>query len=332
MAELGLDIGSTSIKLIKLNGKKVEKIYAVANPVGKVLIDLDAEAVKVAEAIKVMLNTNKVTDTKFNVVVPDGLVYSRVIQLPILSDAELGSAIKWEAEQYVPVPLEEVELTWEVVDRPGRKTGEEKMGVYLVAASKKLINALVNVFTKAGIEPDRIEPELVPVSRAVIFGKQLSGGVMLCHMGASGVSLGVFLNEKLLFVYRFGSGGVTLTKVISSSLQLPMNQAEEYKRSYGARADLLEGKLLSAMVPVLNGLTTEIKRAVSYYTQQYPQERLNKIIITGGVALMPGLVEWMTKQLGVEVSVGDPFVGYQVDPNFGKLGSVYAPALGAVIE
>lgn len=328
-ARLGIDLGSSSIKLAKVNGKKVEVLGMISNPVGKVMVETEKERDALAEVIKRMVVEHKISERRFKIVVPESVVYSRVINLPVLSDAELSSAIRWEAEQYIPVPLDEVELSWEVVDRPVKRTGGEKMRVYLAAADKKLVNGLMEVFAEIGLEPERIEPELVTTSRVIALERKLTGATMVAIMGATGMGIGVFENDQLLFVYKFGSGGVALTRSITASLQLTLQQAEEYKRTYGVQSNVLEGKLLLAMKPVLDGVIGEMKRAVSYYTQSFPGGQMARVIIAGGVALTPGLVQWMTAQLGVEVAIGNPFEGLEVTGDQSKLGAVYAPVIGA---
>jgi len=331
-ARLGIDLGSSSIKIANASGKKVDVLAVASNPLGKVLVSTEKEHDGLAELIKRMLAENKISDRRFRVVLPESLVYSRVIDLPVLTDAELASAIKWEADQYIPVPLDSVELSWEVVDRPLKRTGGEKMRVYLAAADKKLMNNLMRVFTKIGLEPERVEPELIPTLRSVALGRKLTGATMVCAMGATSTAVGVLENDQLLFVYKFSSGGVAMTRSITAGLQLNLQQAEEYKRTYGVQAGVLEGKLLMAMKPVLDGTVTELRRSVSFYNQTFPGGQLSRVILCGGSALMPGLVQWLTGQLGIEVAISNPFEGVEVPAEFAKLGPVYASVIGVTIR
>lgn len=328
MATLGIDLGTSSIKIAKVSGKRMDLLAVVSNPLGKVLMDTEHDRDGMAEVIKRLLSENKISERRFKVSISESVVYSRVITLPVLTDAELASAIKWEAEQYVPVPLDEVELSWEVVDRPVKRTGGEKMRVYLAAADKKLVNGLVAVFTKIGLEPDQIEPELIPTARAIVLERKLSGATLLCTMGASSTGMGVFENDQLLFVYKSNSGGVALTRAIMAALQLSLAQAEEYKRTYGASNDVLEGKLLQAMKPVLDSVVVEMRRTINFYMQTFPGGQISRIVLSGGGALMPGLVSWLSSQVGIEVSIGDPFEGLNVQPTMTKLGPVYSAVIG----
>ena len=204
--------------------------------------------------------------------------------------------------------------------------------MYLAAADKKMVDGLVAVFMRIGLEPERMEPELIPTSRAIVIEKKYQGASVVCVMGAMSVGIGVFENDQLLFVYKSSSGGVSLTRAIVSGLQLSVQQAEEYKRTYGLTQNLLEGKLIKAMKPVFDSIVGDLKRTISYYNQTYPGGQVGRILLTGGTALMPGLVPWLSAQVGVEVLIGDPFEGLEVPPQFAKLGAVYASVIGAAYK
>ena len=156
---------------------------------------------------------------------------------------------------------------------------------------------------------------------------------MLCLMGASGMTIAVFNGEKLVFVYRYGSGGVALTRAVSATLQLTMSQAEEYKRAYGMQTNVLEGKLGMAMMPVVEGMISEMKKAVSFFGQNSPGVRLSRVVLAGGTALMPGLVQLLSSKLGMEVVVGDPFEGLTLKAETMRTSAaVCAAVIGALKE
>lgn len=326
-AQLGIDIGTANIKLVAVGGGKVSGAQVISNPLGKVKMETENEIVKMAEEIKKGLFSEvKLANQKAAIVIPESVVNSRVISMPVLTEAELSNAIKWEAEQYIPKPLEEVELSWQVVDRPEDPKG--KMKVYLVAVDKALVGSLINMFSRLGLEPVSIQPELVAASQVLEDG----GDVMLTTMGASSVSAGVFSNGKMLFVYEFGSGGTALTRAIASGLQLNNAQAEEYKRSYGVRKDVLEGRLYQAMKPVVDGVVTEMKKVINYYNQSFAKEsQLSRVVLSGGMALTPGIVELLSSELSAQVELNSSYGKLQMAAGIeGNLGVIYTPAVGVV--
>lgn len=331
-AQLSLDIGTTSVKLIVLDGKRITNAAIVGNPLGKIQITTDQEANQLAETIKKLLTDNKISQKQARIVISDSAAYSRVIAMPILSQAELSSAIQWEAEQYIPVALDEVELSWDVIERPDRKTGNEKMKVFLVASPKSIITGVISTLSRIGIEPLFIETETISAARSLILNHKYQDPSLLVSAGASSINLAIFNKDTLLFVYRINSGGSALTRAISQSLQLAPNQAEEYKRTYGLQTNVLEGKLPAAMAPITQSLVGEINRSQSFFTQNYQNLRLARLILAGGVALTPGIVQFLSAQIGLEVDLGDPYLGLQVPPQIQNLGVVYAPAVGAAMR
>ncbi len=325
-----IDLGTSLIKLVKEGGGVLKSSTMVVNPLGKLNLEADREVTLLAEALKKAVGQVVFEGKKVALVVSDSVVYSSVINLPVLSDTELASALKWEAEQYVPVPLKDVELSWEVLDRPSRKTGTEKMSVLLVAASKMMIQRLTDVLTSLNLEPVSIEPELLASMRAVYSDKE-SSALMVAALGASSISLGVSRAGKLLFVSKLNSGGVALTRAISQSLQLSLPQAEEYKRTYGVKTGVLENRLPMVMAPVLEGLVGEIRRVQSYYQQQFKGERLTRIVLTGGGALLPGLLVYLSTKTGMEISMGDPLKNLKVKET-PAVSVIYTAAVGATLR
>lgn len=329
-AQIGIDLGNSSLKAIRINGSKVEAIGLVVNPVSKLVLESDAEVLKLAEALKRLMAEVGMSPGQAKLTISDSLTYSRVISMPVLSTAEVASAIHWEAEQYIPMPLEEVELTFDVLSKPEKKTGQERMEVFLLACPKKVIGSVLNVCSRVGIEPSVIETELVSAARAMITRKVLMGASMLCVGGASSITLGLFRGDVLMFVYKLSGGGMAMTRAISTTLQLPMAQAEEYKHSYGVTAGVLEGKLLSAMSPVISSMTDEMKRAQSYYQQQIVGGKIERVVLCGGVALMPGIVQLLTDRLGTEVVLGDALAGLEIKEGWKKLAPVFSGAVGVI--
>ncbi|MBI2310629.1 pilus assembly protein PilM, partial [Candidatus Collierbacteria bacterium] len=161
-AFFGLDIGSSSIKLIQLSGKNISSAVIYANPTGKIGVDLvPAEQNSLIDAVKAMLVANKVKNKKVVVSIPESLVYTRVMSFPVMSSPELATAIRWEAEQVIPYPIDKLELSWVVMFKPKNSSSTEKTKVLVVAVPSKISNAYVNFLDLLGLEVVRVENETV---------------------------------------------------------------------------------------------------------------------------------------------------------------------------
>jgi type IV pilus assembly protein PilM len=157
-AYFGLDIGSSSIKVTQssLMGTKAYSLDAIGlamNPAGSVDFTNGEVVSKLGPVIRQLLSEAKIREKRVVVSVAESRVYSRILSMPVMSEAELSSAIKWEAEQFVPIPVAEVELDFSIVAQPTAASADKKMLVYLVAAPKKYVQALVTFWFRLDSSP-----------------------------------------------------------------------------------------------------------------------------------------------------------------------------------
>lgn len=307
----GLDLGASSIKVCKVSAISsgsfhIDGVGVAQNPVGTLDLSSSDVGKQLGDGVKGLLKEAGIRDRRVVVAVPESQVYSRIIEMPAMSEAELSSAVKWEAEQFVPVPIEEVEMDYTVVRRPLKGSTDNKMLVYLVASPKKHLQAMVDFLVNIGLEPIAVENEMLAVSRAYMSVSS-DTGLVVVHLGALSSGISIVDNESLLFSYAVPTGGVAITRALSQSLSLPLSQAEEYKRTYGLDPSQFEGKIRQAILVVLNGILSEVRKAVDYYSTKNAS-KVGKIILSGGGAYMPDLITVMSEQFpGLEVLVGDPF-------------------------
>lgn len=332
-AYFGLDIGSSSIKLIELSGKSVSLAAIGANPSGKVGVDLiPADQNSLIEAVKAMLITNKVKNKKVVISIPESLVYTRVMGFPVMSSPELATAIKWEAEQVIPYPIDKLELSWVVMYKPKSNLSTEKMRVLVVAVPSKISNAYVNFLDLLGLEVVRVENEIVSLVRSLLIGRKISGVNLIVDIGFSNTKMVVADTSAIYTSYLSSLGGMAFTRIVADAFKLPVSQAEEYKRAYGLDKAQFEGKLFSAMEPVLSGLVGDMKKVIASYLSSYPDRKIDRLILSGGGAYLRGLVPVLTEQTGLEVGIGNAFEGLNVPENIRNLGTVYAVATGLATQ
>lgn len=310
MKPFGLDIGSALIKVAQLEQKGKDKFLSrfgwAANPLGVVDYKNPQHQQKLAEEIKKLLKDSKVEGNQAVVSLPESQIYTRILEMPSLSESELSSAISWEAEQYIPVSLEEVNLSWEVLEK-AKASASGKMLVFLVAAPKDLIDNQLKLLEKAGLEPVAIETNNIVLARALTAPDAIILGL---DVGWKSTSIVIVDHDALVFTHSLPSGIEALTRSISEELSLDFYQAEEYRRSYGFDKQALEGKVAGAMSLVFNQIASEVRRAMDFYkTKHQGNKNINRLILSGGGALTPGISPQLTEQLNVEVSLIDPLAG-----------------------
>lgn len=307
----GLDIGTSSIKVVQStlmgnSGFVVEGVGLAGNPAGSIDFDNPGVRDKLGPSIKQLLSQTKIREKRVVLSLAESKVFSRILSMPTMSEAELSSAVKWEAEQFVPIPVEEVEMDFSVIAQAKSLSEEKKMLVYLVASPKKYLQAMVDFLVSIGLEPIAIESEMVASARALTFGTTPSTSLIV-QIGAMSSVLSIVEGGSLTFSYAMESGGVALSRAVSQSLALPLLQAEEYKRTYGLDPGQLEGKVRVSLLMVLDTIVGEIRKAMEYHLSTN-KSRVAKIVLTGGSAYLPQLSTHLSQVFdGIEVVIGDAF-------------------------
>ncbi|GIK83554.1 MAG: pilus assembly protein PilM [Patescibacteria group bacterium] len=311
-ASVALDIGTYSIKAIRAKaGAKVnvERVVEVFNETGIALPTDDASVAKLGQMIDAVFNDNELPRTDVRLALPETVVSTKVISIPPLSDAELASAIGWQAEQHIPIPPEELSLEYQVLHRPEKKE-DAQMRVLLVGTRKRMVERFIGMFNEIGIEPTLLETQILAIMRSLQFTQE-DPTTLIAHMGSSSMNLAIVHKGELQFVISHMNGGQMLTKALETSIGLDAAQAEQYKRSYGLDGSQFQGKVRDALLPPVNMLLTEVRKSVQFFINQNPQETVQRVVLSGGTSMLPSLVQHITNELGVEVLIASPFSGVE---------------------
>lgn len=297
---VGIDLGVGSIKVVALS-KDHDKI--VLNNIGEVKTPKFEKISDLSQTLKSLLRDMKLSDIQVVVSLPEDKIVSRLVSLPPLKDDEIKDALRFEAETFVPFPLDEVSIDYEVVstDDAGRLT------VFAIAARNDLVAEYVKLFKNTGFEISAIESTALSLRRLVNQIVVNSSSVMILDIGEKFSDIVSLHDSNIFFARSLPVGGESLTRSISVNLGLDMASAEEYKKAYGMREMELEGKIKNAIMPVFESISEEVRRAIAMYVESH-NKSVDLLILSGGGAKMPGLAEEMTKKLGVEVQVMQPFL------------------------
>lgn len=335
---LGLDIGSHTIKVICLQKRSVKEYWLQAagiapTPPKGLISDSQADLEAVSVVIKKLILESKTNVRQVNASLPESQIFTRVIEMPQLTEAELGTAIKWEAEQYIPMPLNEVKMDY-VILTSDQKGKDGKMEVLLVAAPLSLIDKYRKVLEMSGLEPISLEPEIIAISRSL--GGEGKMPILIINLGAATTDISITKGGVFTFTRSIASGGEALARAVAKEMGFELSQAEEYKRTYGLEEDKLEGKILAAVKPIFDTVIEEIKRALIFYQGKYPDEPIKIVSLCGGTAKLPGLVVYLAQNLGIETQVGDPWTRVGKDrklfPKIEEEGPVFAVAIGLAMK
>jgi type IV pilus assembly protein PilM len=320
MSEItAIDIGSYAIKAARMNRSansgELLQLANVYNPVGQFLPADESLFQKLADTIKQFLSENHLKGKPLQVALPESLAYTSVITMPYLSDAELASSIHWEAEQHIPVPIDEINLEYEILYKPRKDEVGGKMRVLLVGARKDVIERVIKLFHTAGAEVVGLETVLLGVYRSLVPAFSTEGAVLVMHVGALTTDILVVQNNELVLTYTVQTGGLAFTRAVEKGLELAPSQAEEYKRAYGLDPQQLEGKVRQVLTPVFNLLIAEVRKAMQFYQTSHMTSSIRKMIVSGGSAYLPGLSTFLAEIFAFEVVVANPLESVTLKSN-----------------
>ncbi len=318
--KIGIDIGASSIKAVILSFKekppRLISLGQVPSPQPGIISDSDLDLEAVATAIKSLVSEMKPSDNKVVIALPESRIFTRVIyDLPYLTDDELAQAIKYAAEEFVPMPIQQVNLNYQIIFRSPQKGSQSRTVVFVVASPKNVVEKYLKVITIADLKPIAIETELIAASRALVGTNPFSPVTLIIQFGATTTDFAIVSDGLILLTRSISTGSIAFTRAIAQSFNFELIQAEEYKKVYGLLEDQLEGKLYQVLKPIIEVILSEARRVIQSHEIQNPQKAVKRVVLTGGGAKLPGLVVYLANSLGLEVQEADPWFSINKDPN-----------------
>jgi len=334
----GLDISDLSLKIAKL--KKRGSFLSLTSfgefPIKPGIIER-GEIKDQKALVNILKNSiSKVKGAKIKTKyviasLPEEKAFLQVIKMPILKEEELKSAVKYEAENYIPLPIEEVYLDFQIVKPLYNHV--DHLDILIAALPKKTIDPYVEILKKAGLKPLALEIESQATARALVKNQVAPFPLLIIDFGATRTSFIVFSGYSLRFTSSIAVCGETFTRAISKNLGISFQEAEKIKIRYGltdnvktkikdtAEREIKKGRIFEILAPSLTDLTEQIKKHLSFYRTHTSFEHLSadgkgvqEILLCGGGANMKGICEFLSRELKMSVKLGNPWVNILPEP------------------
>lgn len=337
---IGLDIGTNTFRGVQISASagskpRLEKYGSVKVPLGAVvegeIVDVEAASFALGQLWK------KAGFNSKNVVI--GLasprVVVRLIDLPYMNEDELNNAIKYQAQDYIPIPLEEAILDAKVVGEFLNENEEKMIEVLLIAAQKDIINNIVKASEAVGLKPQVIDLSAFAIVRSLLpeqsfFNEEGGSVVALVNISAGNSNIVVVDQGTPKFARNTPIGGNDLTQTLADTLGLQYEEAEELKIKVGLPTpqetdtnnivaqlpENLKGHVEAAQSVIENyisQLAAEIRRSLDYYLTQVKQVKtIEQLIISGGGSHLKGLNSYLERLLQVQVIIGQPLAQFEM--------------------
>jgi type IV pilus assembly protein PilM len=336
----GFDIGHGSIKLVQLEKSKKKNSlvgYGRANFDQKAIKDgviVDFETItKAAHELFDKHLTGSVRTTSVAANLPVLHSYSRIISLPKMEKKDVAEAVKTEAAQSIPVPINDLYLDYQLVEQ-----NADTQDFLIAAAPKKVVDSFVTLFDKLGLELVCLEPSILSVTRIVKNAEESSVPTLVIDCGSITTDLTVFNKSSVRVTGTVKFGGETITENIMSKFGVSYAEAYKIKSVYGLDPGKKQEEIHGALLDSLKFLVSEIQKIIRYFEEREKDQKVKvqQIIILGGGANLPGFSTYLTSELRIPtrlISIWEHIsLGHIEKPN--RLdNSMYATAAGlALVE
>jgi len=346
---IGLDIGTSHIKAVEIEKKEDQFIlnrYAVV-PQKRVFADVgfwEMDDVKEAgKLLKSFLSDYKFTAGRVVAVIPESLTFNKILTLPILKGKDLDEALKIEAKQHVPYPVEELYLKYEILSKALKFEDEGKMKLLLAAVRKKNIDRYLKVIENSSKLPSGIEPSSVSTVRSLINGPSFDLSTLIINVGYQNIDFYYVVDRKFVYARTVGFGISSIIKAISVNLNVSNTKAIQYLYTYGLKENALDGKLFKIIEPGIGVLISELEKSERYimsrdvFTSKDGNNVVRRILFTGGGALIPNLLGFMPRFTDAEIALANTWVSVNIKEvsNYSELdrvGPLFSSAVGAAMK
>ena len=304
---VGLDIGTSAVRGALMSsgrsGLSLIRFGQVPLPADAVVDGEVRDEGVVAEAISQLWKRAKFGTKKAVIGVANQRVVVRQVDLPYLDEKDFRSSLRFQVADHIPMPVDDAELDFEVLEDFQTPSGEHMMRVLLVAAATEMVESFVSAVSEGGIETVGVDLTPFAVARAVspvARGESgIPGAQAVVDIGAGVTNIVVHVGGEPRFVRILLVGGDDVTEALSEELGVPTDEAEAMKMDlgFGAGSPQVE-EIASRRVGSLVG---EIRGSIDYYSSQDEAQPVNSVLVTGGGSLVPGLLEKLEQTLRTEV-------------------------------
>jgi len=306
---LGIDISSSAVKLLELSRKgsdyRVDS-YAVSGLADGVTSERDInEAEKVGESIKLAVKNSRTKSRRCALGIPSSMAINKIISIPAsIPAAELEAQIALEAEQYIPYPMDEVNFDFEVLGPS--ETSSEMMDVLIAGTRTENVEVRLAAAEMAGLHVEIVDLESNAVEllfKTMINDLEKHDVVAAVDFGASMTGINVFENGKVVFSREQVFGGRQLTEEISQRYGLSYAESGLAKKN----GNLPEGYASEVLDPFRENMVRQVQRFLQFYYASTQNEKVDKVLLSGGCASIPGIDEQIQELVGIPTALANPF-------------------------
>ena len=338
---IGVDIGSHSVKIVDLaktkGGYRLKRFAAAGLPSDVIVDGAVMDSGSIVDVVRDLISKNKIKGKRVAIALPGVSVIIKKVTLNAMTEEQLQESIEWEAAQYIPFDIQEVNIDFQILG--SNPYNPDQMDVLLVAAKKENIVEYEALMSEAGLETCVIDVDAFAVETMYenLFGVSENEAMGLINIGASTTNCNIVKGPISLLSRDAPLGGKQITEDIQKQYNLQYDEAERLKLS---PSDVWsQYKNFDRLVTnACDQFATEIQRSLDFFYANFPDEQVGKLALCGGGALTPGLIEHVRERVGIQAELVNPFsiigsASKDTDPNeLNALGPIAAVGVGLAMR
>jgi type IV pilus assembly protein PilM len=302
----GLDIGTTALRAVQLKKSGPTKMlanYGMLPIEGNITMsDAPADRTKVAEKIRELVAQTGLATRSAAVNIPSQKVFTAIIDMDKMNEADLARSIRYQADSFIPTPLAESKIDWAILgDSP---KDPKKVEVLLSSVPNAFVEARLQMLEAAGLTAVAIEPDGMALARSIVPA-DVASAQMVLDIGNMNTDLVIVMAGVPRLVRSIPTGSSAIVRSAMQHLSIDQNQAEQFVFKFGLGKDKLEGRVYTAIIQTIDGLMGEIEKSIKFFNERYTTLRIERIIVTGGASIMPELPLYVANKTGISVEIGN---------------------------
>lgn len=328
----GLDIGTSAVRLVELRGggpvKQLVRFGYVPIDIKLSMSDSKPDQSKVAEIIKDLLSQAKVTSKNVVVGIQSQRVFTTLVDVDRLSQSELGKSIKFQADSIIPTSVSESKIDWALIgDSP---KDPSKVEVLLTSVPNEYIEGRLDLLESIGLNVIALEPDNLAICRALLPPDSVNPQ-MIVDVGENSTDVVIVASGAPRLTRSIPTGSNSIIKAAVQNLNIDEEQARQFVSKFGLSKDRLEGQIFNAVITTVDILMTEIDKSIKFFGNRY-QLGIEKIVIAGAGAVIPGMPAYIANKTGLNVEIGNAWrnvsVGTANEADLMALSPYFAVAAG----
>ena len=329
-----LDIGTNAVRVVQLSSSGpdswVLQHYGYAPVDEKITSSNSAEGMRrLGEVIMTAVGQSGIKKKNVAIGLPSSKTFTTVIDVPTMSIAELRSTIKYQTDQYIPMPMDETKVDWALL---GQSLHDPKQQEVLLASTANIYaEERLEFIEGLGFNVIAAEPDTIAMVRSLL-PSGIQDARLIIDMGEKATDLAITFGDNPRLVRTIPTGLSSLVKTAAQNLNVQDDQARQFILKFGLAPDRLEGQVYRAIENTLDNFASELVKSIKFFQTRYPNTPVGGILLSGFSAIIPQFGEYVTAKTGVASSIANPWQRVRVAPSdqqqLGSVASEFATVIG----